>query len=95
MPAGPAGHAAIWGGTCLSSIPRVREKKAAAWKWVDFELSPGNQLWKWNRMHDLKMIIFPGAFSTAAQIANIPEFAMVENIMQTARVEPTWQAGPR
>jgi multiple sugar transport system substrate-binding protein len=89
LPAGPAGRAAHLGGNVFvlnSSSPDV--KKAAAWKWVDFELSPQNQLWKWQRMHDLKMVIFPGAFSSAVRIANIPEFALVENVLSTARVEP-------
>jgi multiple sugar transport system substrate-binding protein len=89
MPAGPAGRAAHLGGNVfVMNASSPEEKKAAAWKWVDFELSPVNQLWKWQRMHDLKMVIFPGAFSSAAQIANIPEFALVENVLSTARVEP-------
>ena len=89
MPAGPAGRAAHLGGNVfVINSSSSEEKKAAAWKWVDFELSPSNQLWKWNRMQALKMVVFPGAFSSVAQIANVPEFAMVENVMQTARVEP-------
>jgi len=96
LPAGPAGRAAHLGGDIYvlnaSSSP---ERKAAAWKWVEFELSPANQLWKWQQMHDLKMVIFPGAFSSTASVANLPEFKRVADAMETARVEPHVNGWPQ
>ncbi|HEY5039336.1 MAG TPA: sugar ABC transporter substrate-binding protein, partial [bacterium] len=96
LPAGPAGRAAHLGGDVyVLNASTTQEKKDAAWKWVEFDLSPPNQLWKWQRMHELKMVIFPGAFSSAMDISNIPEFKMVEDAFQTARVEPHVNGWPQ
>lgn len=96
MPAGPAGRAAHLGGNVfVINASASAEKKAAAWKWIEFELSPGNQLWKWVRMHQLQMVIFPGAFSSTSNIANVPEFKMVEDAIQTAHFEPHVNGWPQ
>lgn len=96
LPAGPAGHAAhLSGDVYVINAADTAEKKAAAWKWIAFELDPLNQIWKWNRMHDLKMVIFPGAFSSAVQVANVPEFKRVQDAIDTARVEPHVNGWPQ
>ncbi len=89
LPAGPAGKAAHLGGDVyVINATTSEEKKNAAWKWVEFDLSPANQLRKWLRMHELKMFVYPGAFSSATNIANQDEFKMVKDALETARVEP-------
>jgi ABC-type glycerol-3-phosphate transport system substrate-binding protein len=89
LPAGPAGRAAhLSGEVFVINASTTDEKKLAAWKWVQFDLSPINQLWKWQRMHELKMPIFPSAFSSAANLIDQPEFQMVKDALDTARVEP-------
>jgi len=88
LPAGPAGRAAhLSGDVYVISSAAPEERKNAAWKWIEFELSPANQLRKWLRMHELNMVLFPGAFSSATQVANLPEFKMVQDALETARVE--------
>ncbi len=90
LPAGPAGYRASHAGgevfVINASIPK--EKRDAAWKYIEFELSPANQLWKWVRMHELKMTIFPGAFSASTNLLNMPEFAMVKEELDYVRNEP-------
>ncbi len=90
LPAGPNGlRASHAGGEVFiinASIPEAR--KNAAWKYIKFELSPGNQLWKWVRMNELKMTIFPGAFSASTNLLNMPEFAMVKEELEFVRNEP-------
>ena len=96
LPAGPAGRAAhIGGDVYVINSTTTEEKKNAAWKWIEYELSPLNQLQKWVRMRQLNMFIFPGAFSTAAEIANQPEFKMVKDALETARVEPHVNGWPQ
>ena len=41
------------------------------------------------------MFIFPGAFSSATEIANQPEFKMVKDALETARVEPHVNGWPQ
>jgi ABC-type glycerol-3-phosphate transport system substrate-binding protein len=65
-----------------------KQKRDAAWKYIQFELSPANQLWKWVRMNELGMTIFPGAFSASTNLLNMPEFAMVKEELQHVRNEP-------
>ncbi len=90
LPAGPHGlRASHAGGEVFiinSAIPPARQE--AAWKYIRFELSPGNQLWKWVRMNELGMTIFPGAFSASTSLLNLPEFAMVKEEMARVRNEP-------
>lgn len=90
LPAGPQGlRASHAGGEVFiinASIPRERQQ--AAWKYIRFELSPANQLWKWVRMNELGMTIFPGAFAASTNLLNMPEFAMVKEELLHVRNEP-------
>jgi ABC-type glycerol-3-phosphate transport system substrate-binding protein len=90
LPAGPLGLRATHAGgevfVINASIPKERQE--AAWKYIQFELSPGNQLWKWVRMNELGMTIFPGAFSASTNLLNLPEFAMVKEEIAHVRNEP-------
>jgi len=90
LPAGPDGlRASHAGGEVFiinASIPRERQE--AAWKYIEFELSPANQLWKWVRMNELKMTIFPGAFSASTNLLNMSKFAMVKEELNFVRNEP-------
>ncbi len=89
LPAGPAGKAAhLSGEVFVINAASSDEKKQAAWRWVQFDLSPITQLWKWNRMHELQMPIFPSAFSSATNVMDLPEFQMVKDSLDMARVEP-------
>jgi multiple sugar transport system substrate-binding protein len=89
LPAGPAGKAAhLSGDVYVINATSSEDKKLAAWKWVQFDLSPITQLWKWQRMHELFMPIFPSAFSSASNVMDLPEFQMVKDALDTARVEP-------
>jgi multiple sugar transport system substrate-binding protein len=96
LPGGPGGKAAHLGGQVF--VLNATSKKAnrdAAWKFIEFELSTSNQLWKWNRMHELGMPIFPGAFSSTTEVANLPEFNMVQDAMDNARIEPHVNGWPQ
>jgi ABC-type glycerol-3-phosphate transport system substrate-binding protein len=90
LPAGPRGvRASHAGGEVFiinASIPK--KKRDAAWKYIRFELSPANQLWKWVRMNELGMTIYPGAFSASTNLLNMPEFAMVKEELTHMRNEP-------
>lgn len=89
LPAGPAGKAAhLSGDVYVINATSSDEKKQAAWKWVQFDLYPITQLWKFQRMHELNMPIYPSAFSSAADLMNQPEFQMVKDALDTAKVEP-------
>jgi len=72
-----------------------KDRRDAAWKFIEFELSPANQLWKWSRMNELGMPVFPGAFSATTDVANLPEFAMVQDALSYARVEPDVTGWPQ
>ncbi|MCD4812067.1 sugar ABC transporter substrate-binding protein [bacterium] len=90
LPAGPDGlRASHAGGDVFiinASIPKERQQ--AAWKYIEFDLSPANQLWKWVRMNEMKMTIFPGAFAASTNLLNMPEFAMVKEELAFVRNEP-------
>lgn len=90
LPAGPDGVRASHAGgeVYVINASISREKQEAAWKYIEHELSPANQLWKWVRMNELKMTIFPGAFSASTNLLNMPEFAMVKEELQYVRNEP-------
>lgn len=70
------------------------ERKKIAWEYIKFVLSPLNQLWKWKRMKELKMIIFPGDFSCATNLINMPEFEKVKGLLEYAHSEPTFYKWP-
>jgi ABC-type glycerol-3-phosphate transport system substrate-binding protein len=90
LPAGPDGARASHAGGEIYVINASisKEKQAAAWQYIEHELSPANQLWKWVRMNELKMTIFPGAFSASTNLLNMPEFAKVKEELQFVRNEP-------
>jgi len=64
------------------------EKKRYAWEYIKFVLDAPYQLWKWVRMKELKMIIFPGDFSCATNLINMPEFSKVKDLLAAAQSEP-------
>jgi ABC-type glycerol-3-phosphate transport system substrate-binding protein len=89
LPSGPAGSAAHLGGQVyVLNVSSPPDSRQAAWDFVQFEMSPANQLWKWQRMQELGMVIVPGSFSAAAKFQNLPGFQMVQDVQKTARVEP-------
>lgn len=90
LPAGPTGLAATHAGgdyfvVNAGSPPAVRR---AAWAYIKAVLNPLNQLFRWRRMKELRIPVFPGAFSTTAQLNNLPEFRLVQDTLATARPEP-------
>jgi multiple sugar transport system substrate-binding protein len=96
LPAGDSGIKA-WhaGGDAFiinAGIPE--EKKKIAWEYIKYVLSPLNQLWKWKRMKELNMVIFPGDFSCATNLINMPEFAKVKGLLAYAHPEPTFTKWP-
>ncbi|MBP7793242.1 MAG: sugar ABC transporter substrate-binding protein [Candidatus Goldbacteria bacterium] len=96
LPEGPGGIKA-WhaGGDAFiinAWIPEDRKK--VAWTYIEFVLSPLNQLWKWKRMKELNMIIFPGDFSCATNLINMPEFEKVKGLLEYAHSEPTFYKWP-
>jgi ABC-type glycerol-3-phosphate transport system substrate-binding protein len=89
LPAGPTGiHATHAGGDYYvvnaSAAPAVRK---AAFDYIRALLSPVNQFRRWQRMKQLGIPIFPGAFSTTASIHS-EEFALVQASLAAARPEP-------
>jgi len=96
LPSGPAGPAAHLGGDVyVINSSSSEEERAAAWKWIQFELSPLNQLNKWRRMNEEGIFIYPGAFSASAQVLDLPAFEMVKDALANARVEPHVEGWPR
>lgn len=90
LPAGPTGIQATHAGgdyfvVNAGASPQV---KKAAFAYIAALLSPLNQLFRWHRMKELGIPIFPGAFSTTAQLNNLPEFKLVQETLNTARPEP-------
>ncbi len=96
LPAGGTGIKA-WhagGDAFIINSEITREKKKYAWEYIKYVLSPLNQLGKWNKMKELKMIIFPGDFSCATKLINMPEFAKVKGLLAFAHPEPTFLKWP-
>lgn len=90
LPAGPTGLQATHAGGdyYVVNAGSSAAAKQAAFAYIKAILSPLNQLSRWRRMHDLKIPIFPGAFSTTAQLNNLPEFKLVGDTLAVARPEP-------
>ncbi len=96
LPAGPAGPAAhLSGDIYIINANTTPEKKAAAWKWIAFELDPANQVWKFFKMRELNMPVYPGAFSSAVTLTNVPGYQRVQDAITTARVEPHVNGWPQ
>ncbi|HRU38980.1 MAG TPA: sugar ABC transporter substrate-binding protein [Candidatus Goldiibacteriota bacterium] len=70
------------------------ESRKQAWEYIKYVLSPLNQLWKWKRMQELGMVIFPGDFSCSTNLINMPEFAKVKGLLSFAHPEPTFSQWP-
>jgi len=90
LPAGPSGlkatHAS--GEYYVINASSSPEKKRAAWAYIRAMLAPLNQLFRWKRMQELGIPVFPGAFSTTAQLNNLPAFQMVQDTLSSARSQP-------
>ncbi|MFP4466967.1 MAG: ABC transporter substrate-binding protein [Candidatus Goldiibacteriota bacterium] len=96
LPAGPEGIKA-WhsGGTAFIVNSGIStEKKDMAWQYIRHVLNPIRQLWKYNRMKELDMIIFPGDFSAATNLINMQEFKNVKGLIRYAQSEPPLYAWP-
>ena len=89
LPAGPTGIQATHAGGdyYVVNAQSSPEKKKAAWAYIKASLSPLNQLFRYKRMQALGIPVFPGAFSTTANLSG-PEFKLVQDTLATARREP-------
>lgn len=90
LPAGPTGIRATHAGGdyYVVSAAASPEARRAAFAYIRSVLAPLNQLRRWQRMRELGIPIFPGAFSTTARLDHLPEFALVQDSLATARPEP-------
>ena len=97
LPAGPTGiHATQVGGDYyVVNAQSDPVHQAAAWAYIQAMLAPLNQLRRWHRMQDLGLPVFPGAFSTTAQLNGLPEFKLVQDTLVTARPEPSLPNWPQ
>jgi multiple sugar transport system substrate-binding protein len=97
LPAGPTGiHATQVGGDYyVVNAQSDPAHRAAAWSYIQAMLAPLNQLRRWHRMQDLGLPVFPGAFSTTAQLNGLPEFKLVQDTLVTARPEPNLSNWPQ
>ncbi|HDT15511.1 MAG TPA: extracellular solute-binding protein, partial [Firmicutes bacterium] len=95
LPAGPGGIRA-WhsgGNAFVINSGISEERKRLAWEYIRHILHPIRQLWKYNRMKELDMIVFPGDFSATTNLINMPEFRNVKGLIDLAQAEPplyTW-----
>lgn len=90
LPSGPQGIKA-WhaGGEAFIVNSNISpEKKEKAWRYIQYELSPPAQLGKYIRMKNLQLPIFPGDFSCATNLINMPEFANIKGLFEYAHIEP-------
>ena len=69
-----------------SGLPNQERKRA--WRFIEHVSSPAHQLWLWVTMKRKEMIIFPGDFSPATNLINMPEFAKVKGLFEYAHTEP-------
>jgi ABC-type glycerol-3-phosphate transport system substrate-binding protein len=92
LPAGDTGIKAwhIGGEAFIINSSAPEEKIAAAWEYIKYILSPPYQLWKWMTMKELNMIIFPGDFSCATNLINMPEFSKVKDLLLYGHSEPAF-----
>lgn len=90
LPAGPTGLRATHAGGDYFVVNAAAPPAArrAAFAYIQAVLSPLNQLFRWRRMRELSIPVFPGAFSTTAQLNNLPEFKLVQDSLNVARPEP-------
>jgi multiple sugar transport system substrate-binding protein len=97
LPAGPTGVAATHAGGdyYVVNAQAGPAQRAAAWAYIQHVLSPINQLRRWSRMNAENMPIFPGAFSTTAQLNNLPQFKLVQDSLGAARSEPYLPSWPQ
>lgn len=96
LPSGPAGAAShLSGQAYVFNAAASPHRMQAAWRFAAFELSPAQQLWKWNRMQEMNMPIYPSAFSPAARLTGLPGFELVQGALENARVEPRAPSWPR
>jgi len=96
LPSGPAGIKA-WhsgGDAFIINAGSSPEKQAAAWKYIEHSLSAPRQLWKWVRMKEMGLTPFPGDFSCATSLVNMPEFEKVRGLLSYANAEPSSYAWP-
>ncbi len=97
LPAGPTGIRASHSGGdyFIINAQSPPEKKRAAWAFIQYMLSPINQLAKYREMKSRGMPIYPGAFSVATQLVNEPAFKMVSDNLQYVRVVPHMDHWPQ
>ncbi len=91
LPAGPEGIKA-WhagGDAFIINAGTSPEKQDASWKYIEHSLSAPRQLWKWVRMKELGLSPFPGDFSCATSLVNMPEFEKVRGLLAYANAEPS------
>jgi ABC-type glycerol-3-phosphate transport system substrate-binding protein len=90
LPAGPTGIQATHAGGDYYVVNAGSDPahQAAAWAYIQAMLDPLNQFKRYKRMQALGIPLFPGAFSTTAQLNNLPEFKLVQDTLATARREP-------
>ena len=90
LPAGPTGLQATHAGGDYYVVNAGSDPahRADAWAYIQAMLDPLNQFKRYKRMQALGIPLFPGAFSTTAQLNNLPEFKLVQDTLATARREP-------
>ncbi len=90
LPAGPEGIKAWHAGgeAFIVNASITPAKKEMAWKYIQYVLSPPAQLGKYIKMKNLKIPVFPGDFSCATNLLNMPEFANIKGLFEYAHIEP-------
>ncbi|MCE5299619.1 MAG: sugar ABC transporter substrate-binding protein [Spirochaetia bacterium] len=102
LPAGDTGIQA-WhagGDAFIINSGVSQEIKDMCWKYIEYILSPLNQLGRYirlkelNAQHPADVMVFPGDFSCATNLLNRPEFANVKGLLSYAQAEPTYYKWP-